>query len=277
MTFNIQTIKDIRLSILDMITRARSSHIGSAFSIVEILYVLYFHILRVDPANPSFADRDKFLLSKAHASSALYATLAHRGFYSLDVLDRYMLNRGTIPAHLDMTVVPGLESSAGSLGHGLSLGLGMALAAIKRKLSSKIYVLVSDGELNEGSVWEAIMLASSLGLSNLTLIVDYNKIQSFGLTNEIINQSNIFNRLRSFGWEVIAVAGHDLKEIYQALSFQSSKPLAVIANTVKGCGVSFMENQLAWHYKSPDEKQYELAKEEINKLTLGILAGKQYA
>lgn len=275
--FNIQTIKNIRLSILDMITRARSSHIGSAFSIVEILYVLYFHILRVDPADPSVAGRDKFLLSKAHASSALYATLAHRGFYPLGVLDGYMLNQGTIPAHLDMTVVPGLESSAGSLGHGLSLGLGMALAALKSKLSTKVYVLVSDGELNEGSVWEAIMLASSLGLNNLTLIVDYNRIQSFGLTNEIINQSNIFDRLRAFGWEVIEVEGHNLTAIHQALSCQAAKPLAVIADTVKGCGVSFMENQLAWHYKSPDEKQYELAKEEINKLTLEALAGKRYA
>ena len=289
--FDIELIKKVRLSVLEMITRARSSHIGSAFSIVEILYVLYFHVLNVNPEEPLIEGRDKFILSKAHASSALYATLAHKGFFSLDLLNNYMLNNGTIPAHLDMTVVPGLEISAGSLGHGLPIGLGMAIAANKKfhcelldspnKLNERlaqVFVLVSDGELNEGSVWEAIMLAGSLKLTNLKLIVDYNKIQSFGLTNEIINQANIAERLRAFGWEVLEVHGHDLNQIYEALICDNSgKPLAVVANTVKGCGVSFMENKLAWHYKSPSEDEFKQAQEEILNLSIESLAGRAYA
>lgn len=277
--FDIETIKKIRISVLEMITRARSSHIGSAFSIIEILYLLYFHILKIDHLNPSMEERDRFILSKAHASSALYATLAHRGFFPLELLDTYMLNNGALPAHLDMTVAPGLEISAGSLGHGLPIGLGMAIAANKKagKNSSKVFVLISDGELNEGSVWEAIMLAASLKLSQLKLIVDYNKIQSFGLTNEIIDQTNMAERFRAFGWEAIEVHGHDLNQIYQALNSVSDKPLAIVANTVKGCGVSFMENKLAWHYKSPNEDEFIRAKEEILSLTIDSLAEKLYA
>jgi transketolase len=289
--FDIELIKKVRLSILEMITRARSSHIGSAFSIVEILHVLYFHVLNVNPEEALMENRDKFILSKAHASSALYATLAHKGFFSLDLLNNYMLNNGTIPAHLDMTVVPGLEISAGSLGHGLPIGLGMAIAANKKfnhelldslnkpnKRLEQVFVLVSDGELNEGSVWEAIMLAGSLKLTNLKLIVDYNKIQSFGLTNEIIDQANVADRLRAFGWEVLEIHGHDLNQIYKALTCDSSgKPLAIVANTVKGCGVSFMENKLAWHYKSPSEDEFKQAQEEILNLSIESLAGRAYA
>jgi transketolase len=289
--FDIELIKKVRLSILEMITRARSSHIGSAFSIVEILYILYFHVLKVNPEQPLMESRDRFILSKAHASSALYATLAHRGFFSLDLLDNYMLNNGTIPAHLDMTVVPGLEISAGSLGHGLPIGLGMALAVNKKfhrelldssgdleKRCGQVFVLVSDGELNEGSVWEAIMLAASLKLANLKLVIDYNKIQSFGLTNEIINQANIAERLKAFGWEVLEIHGHDLNQIYKALTYDNSeKPIAIVANTVKGCGVSFMENKLAWHYKSPNDDEFKQAQEEILNLSIESLARRAYA
>jgi transketolase len=217
--------------------------------------------------------------------------LAHKGFFSLDLLNNYMLNNGTIPAHLDMTVVPGLEISAGSLGHGLPIGLGMAIAANKKNNQvlpdslnkpnerlAQVFVLVSDGELNEGSVWEAIMLAGSLKLTNLKLIVDYNKIQSFGLTNEIINQANIAERLKAFGWEVLEVNGHDLNQIYKALTCDSSgKPFAIVANTVKGCGVSFMENKLAWHYKSPSEDEFKQAQEEILNLSIESLARRAYA
>lgn len=289
--FDIELIKKVRLSVLEMITRARSSHIGSAFSIVEILYVLYFHVLKVNPEQPLMEGRDKFILSKAHASSALYATLAHRGFFSLQLLDTYMLNNGALPAHLDMTVAPGLEISAGSLGHGLPIGLGMAIAASKKfdhrlpnssndlsERLTQVFVLVSDGELNEGSIWEAIMLAGSLKVSNLKLIVDYNKIQSFGLTNEIIDQANIAERLKAFGWEVLEIHGHDLNQIYNALTCDNSeKPLAIVANTVKGCGVSFMENKLAWHYKSPSEEEFKQAQEEILNLSIESLARRAYA
>jgi transketolase len=202
-----------------------------------------------------------------------------------------MLNNGALPAHLDMTVAPGLEISAGSLGHGLPIGLGMAIAANKKinqrlpdssndlsKRLTQLFVLVSDGELNEGSVWEAIMLAGSLKLTNLKLIVDYNKIQSFGLTNEIIDQANVAERLRAFAWEVLEIHGHDLNQIYKALTRDNSgKPLAIVANTVKGCGVSFMENKLAWHYKSPSEDEFKQAQEEILNLSIESLAGRAYA
>ncbi len=251
--------KKVRLHVLDMVFRAQSSHVGAAYSIVEILVALYFKILKIDPKNPNKTDRDKFLLSKAHGSTALYAILAEQGFFPLSYLERYYVDDGILPGHLDRISAPGIEYSMGSLGHGLSVGVGMAIANRQTKNLGRIFVLLSDGECNEGSVWEAVMLAAHLRLTNLTAIVDYNKIQSFGRTNEVINQEPIVDRWKAFGWDVVEVNGHDFEELLAALEMDQTRPKVIIAHTIKGKGVSFMEDSLDWHYKSPNKEQYEQA------------------
>jgi transketolase len=245
----------IRKSILSMMHNSRSSHIGGCFSIVEILYSLYFDVLNIDPQNPQKKDRDIFILSKGHSSAALYATLAHRGFFPQEWLARYYIDDGLLPGHLDMTVVPGVECSAGSLGHGLSIGLGMAIARTIRKEQGRVFVLVGDGECNEGSVWEAVMLAGTRAVDRLTLIIDYNHLQGMG--RDVINQSNFAERFSSFGWKSIEVDGHDIDMLRSVLSAASSEaaPTAIVAHTIKGKGVSFMEDRLEWHYKSPNDEQ----------------------
>lgn len=257
--------KKIRTHILNMITKSQSSHIGSSLSIVEILIVLYFRILNVDPKNPEKNDRDKFILSKGHGSAAFYATLAERGFFPISYLERYYIDDGILPGHLDR-VGPGIENSAGSLGHGLSLGIGMAISNHQTGNPGRIFVLLGDGECNEGSIWEGIMLASHLKLENLTVIVDYNKIQSFGRTNEVINQEPITERWKSFGWNVFVVDGHDLIQLIKAFEAKQNGPKVIIAHTIKGKGISFMENSLDWHYKSPNKEQYDQALKELEKL-----------
>ena len=257
------TVTNIRNSILHMVHYSKSSHVGTCLSMVEILYTLYFRILRIDPQDPGKPDRDKFILSKGHGSAALYATLAERGFYDKSVLDRYYVDDGILPGHLDMTAVPGIDASAGSLGHGLSIAVGMAIANRQMKNPGRVYVILGDGECNEGSVWEAVMLASSLKLSNLTAIIDYNKIQSFGRTNDIINQENMGERWKAFGWETHEINGHDPDSIEAACLAPQTRPKAIIADTVKGKGVSFMEDKLEWHYKSPNDSQLMEALQEL--------------
>lgn len=242
---------------------SHSSHIGSCLSIADILYVLYFKVLNVDPEHPQKPDRDKFILSKGHGSAALYATLAERGFFTKDYLNRFHIDDGVLPGHLDREAVPGVEASAGSLGHGLSIGIGMAVANRQTRNPGKVVVLLGDGECNEGSVWEGVMLAATLKLTNLTAIIDYNKLQSFGRTNEVINQENMAERWKVFGWEAYEVNGHDLRELEEVLRAPQAAPKAVIAHTVKGKGVSFMEDRLEWHYKSPTREQYEQACREL--------------
>ncbi|MCE2928065.1 MAG: transketolase, partial [Candidatus Caenarcaniphilales bacterium] len=260
----LEIIANIRKSVLQMVHQAKSSHVGAAFSIVEILYVLYFKHMNIDPKTPAKADRDRFILSKAHASAALYSTLAHRGFFPLEYLMTYCINNGKLPGHLDKDAVPGVEISAGSLGHGLPIAVGMALADKKKNNGAKVYCIVGDGECNEGSIWEAAMLAASLKLDNLTVIIDYNKIQSFGNTNEIIDQSNIAERWSAFGFEAYELLdGHDIQALEKLFENKSEKPKAIIAHTTKGKGVSFMENKLAWHYKSPNDEELKTAIEEL--------------
>lgn len=256
--------KKIRKSILYMTHYSFSSHVGSCLSIVDILYVLYFRVLDIDPMNPAYKDRDKFILSKAHGSAALYATLAERGFIEKDYLNKYFVDDGKLPGHLDMEKTPAVEISGGSLGHGLSIGVGMAVANKRDKKKGKIYVLIGDGESNEGSVWEAIMLASTLKLDNLTAIVDFNKLQSVGRTNEVINQHNMPERWRAFGWETSEVDGHDIEKLENSFKASQIGPKAIIAHTIKGKGVSFMENKLEWHYKSVNDEEYGLAVKEID-------------
>ena len=218
--------------------------------------------MKHDPQNPQDPNRDIFVLSKGHASAGLYAILAHCGYFPEEDLMTYCVNDGKLPGHLDKDSCAGVEVSAGSLGHGFPVALGMAIA--RKNTSQQVYSLIGDGECNEGSVWEAAMLAPSLGLKNFTVSIDFNKIQSFGKTNEIIDQSNMAERWASFGWDTIEIDGHNLEDIDKAFQRISDKPKAVIAHTVKGKGVSFMEDELLWHYKSPNDEQLKQALEELS-------------
>ncbi len=255
--------KNIRKALLLMNHRSNASHSGSALSIVDMLAVLYFKYLNINPSNPKDEKRDRFILSKGHASSALYATLAERGFFPKEFLDSFYVDNGILPGHVDMEAAPGLECAAGSLGHGLSIAVGMAVAAKYQKTKSKVVVMISDGELNEGSIWEPLLLAPHINLNNLTVIVDYNKIQSFGITNEVINLEPLNKKLKTFNWDVIEIDGHNFSEIESALNKKTTAPKFIIAHTIKGKGVSFMENKLEWHYRSPNKELLEHAYKEL--------------
>ena len=259
------TCRELRKTILDMMHYSKSSHIGSCFSIVEIIYSLYSRILNVQPADLKNPNRDVFILSKAHASAALYAALAYKDFFPKEWLKRYYIDDGILPGHLDRDAVPGVECSCGSLGHGLSIGLGMAIAKKTRNLSGRVFVLLGDGECNEGSVWEATMFASTKRMDNLVAIVDFNHLQGMGA--DVIDQANLSERFSVFGWHSEVVDGHNIEAISKALlTDPKGKPLAIIANTVKGKGVSFMEGKVEWHYRSPNDQEYEQALKELEDL-----------
>ncbi len=256
--------KEIRKSVVKMAHASYASHTGSALSIVDILTVLYFKVLNIDPELPKDFERDRFILSKGHSSAALYATLAERGFFDKKYLDKYYCDSGILPGHVDMEAVPGLDASAGSLGHGLSLGTGMALAMRKDETKNQVYVLVGDGELNEGSVWEAIMFIPHIKLSNLTLIIDYNKLQGYGRNDNILKLAPFEEKFVSFGWNVLQVDGHDFSALEQAMREKTKYPKVIIADTVKGKGVSFMEDNFLWHYKSPGNEELKTAIRELS-------------
>lgn len=253
--------RTVRRDIVRMMEYSKSSHIGSGLSIVDILAVLYSGELNIEPGNLGDPRRDIFILSKGHASAALYATLAERGFFPKEWLDRYYVDGGMLPGHLDMTAVPGVECSAGSLGHGLPVGVGMAIAKKKKGLPGRVFVLIGDGEANEGSVWEAVMLAATLRLDNLRVIVDFNHLQGMG--RDVIEQSNLADRFRAFGCEVVETDGHDHDALARAFRTDTDRPNVVVAHTVKGKGVGFMEDRLEWHYKSPDKAQTAEALREL--------------
>ncbi|WP_176231750.1 transketolase [Candidatus Hakubella thermalkaliphila] len=258
--------RQIRRLVVQMNAAARSSHVGSALSIVDLLVVLYFRILRFDLENPRAGDRDRFILSKGHGCTALYATLAERGFFSKDILDTYYQDGGLLAGHADNHNVPGIEVATGSLGHGLSIGVGMALAGKHDQKNYRVFVLLGDGECDEGSVWEATMSASHFKLDNLITIVDFNKLQAMGRVEEVMNLEPFAEKWCSFGWSVREIDGHDFRQIEDALTkvpFESAKPSLILAHTVKGKGVSYMEDQLSWHYKSPNERELALALEEL--------------
>jgi len=267
---NIDPVSDfarsIRIEALKMVFEAKASHIGGAFSMADILAVLYSGVLKIDPAYPKAQDRDRFLLSKGHAVTSLYSALALKGFFPIDELATYGKDGSRLIAHASHKV-PGIELSTGSLGHALSVGCGMALAAKRKKQNWRVFVLLSDGELDEGSNWEAILFAPQHRLDNLTVIIDYNKIQSLGTIKEVIDLDPLGEKFAAFRWAVREINGHNHGEIYNALNsvpFETGKPSVVIANTVKGKGVSFMENQLLWHYKSPSKEQVEEAIRQLN-------------
>lgn len=255
---------NIKKSIIYMTHRSKSSHVGSCLSACDILHTLYFSVMNINPADPMMPDRDKFIMSKGHGSAALYSVLAERGFYPKTYLDKYYVDDGILPGHLDMKSVPGIEVSAGSLGHGLSIGIGMAIANKQMKNPGHIFILLGDGECNEGSVWEAVMLSSTLKLDNVTAIVDFNGLQGFGKTHEVIDQRNLAERWKSFGWETYDVNGHDCTELKNILLMPQKSSKAIIAHTVKGKGVCFMEDRLEWHYKSPNDEQCNLAIKELD-------------
>lgn len=255
-----KTLNQIRATIIRLVHKAQVSHVGAALSIVDILYMLYFKIANVEHT----PDRDVIILSKGHASAALYAVLYHKHLLDKAALEGYAGNEGTLPCHIDKEKSPYFEISSGSLGHGLSVGVGMALAKQLNRNKGRVFVICGDGEMNEGSIWEAVMFAGSRQLSNLVLIVDQNRLQAFAPNEEIIKQKNLSQQLQTFGFDVKDIDGHDLTQIEQALTYiPTGKPLAVVAHTIKGKGISFMENKLEWHYKSPNDEQFAAALEEL--------------
>lgn len=258
---------EIRKSIVRMITKAKASHIGGSLSAADIVAALYFRILSVDPKNPGWEERDIFILSKGHCCSALYAALAERGFFGKEKLGGFCADGGSLWGHVSRGCAPGVEATTGSLGHGLPIGLGMAIAAKRNNPKKKIVVMLSDGECDEGSIWEAALCAAQFKLDNLTVIIDYNKIQSFGSVEEVMNLDPLAEKWKSFGWEAREIDGHDMGEIagvLEKLPFSGGKPSVVVAHTIKGKGVSFMENRLEWHYKSPTPEQCEAALRELD-------------
>lgn len=256
--------RKVREDILKLIYRTKSPHIGSSFSIVEILVALYFNQMNTTPEDPFHPERDRFILSKGHACATLYAVLAERGFLRKEDLDGFAVNNGVLEQHPNRDLATGIEVSTGSLGHGLSIGAGKALAGKVDGRSYHVYALLSDGELNEGSVWEAIMFAGHHKLNKLVAMVDSNKIQALGRTRDIIDLEPIGRKWDVFGWHAQEVDGHDFPSILRAFSsLSSAKPNVIILHTVKGKGVSFMENQLLWHYRTPNEQEYELALKEL--------------
>jgi transketolase len=255
----------IRRTTLDIIHYTGSPHIGSSFSIVEILAALYFHEMKVSPETAADPERDRFILSKGHACATLYATLYHRGFMSREDLDGFAVDGGLLEHHPKIDLKRGIEVSTGSLGHGLSIGAGMALAARLDGRPVAVHVLMSDGELNEGSVWEAAMFSGHHCLENLTAYVDFNKIQALGCTRDIIDMEPLADKWRSFGWNALECDGHDIKGIIAALESRAvGRPNILILHTVKGKGVSFMEDKLLWHYRCPDKDEYERAVRELS-------------
>lgn len=267
---SMELAKKVRLHCLKMTNHAKSSHIGSMFSIVDILAVLYGSILNIDPNDPQKSERDRFVLSKGHAGAALYATLAECGFFKVEELDTYCDNESRLSGHVSH-YVPGVEVSTGSLGHGLSIGAGFAYFGKMSNLTHKVYVLLGDGECDEGMIWEAAMFAPHHKLSNLIAIVDYNKIQSLGTVQETLALEPFRMKWEAFGWNVIEVDGHnhtELKEIFDSTTLaNTSKPSCILAHTVKGKGVSFMENTVLWHYRSPQDEEYTSAKKELEEFS----------
>lgn len=257
--------KFIRKKSLEMVSQANASHIGSALSIADILAVLYSDVLKINSQDSRFDDRDRFILSKGHATVALYAALAARGFITEEELKTYGELNSRLMNHVSHKV-PGVEFSTGSLGHGLPFGVGKALHAKKHKKVWKTYVLMSDGELAEGSNWESYLFARHHSLGNLVAIVDNNSLQSFTTIADTLNTFPMDRKLSAFDWRVLTIDGHDHDQIREALSFNkdSSRPLMVICNTVKGKGVDFMENKVEWHYKSPNPLQLKEAVSQID-------------
>jgi len=243
-----------------MAHRSGGPHVGSALSCADILAVLYGGRLRLEP----WENRDIFILSKAHASMALYAALAVSGLMAPELLQTYCLENGALPAHLDRFTGPGIECSAGSLGHGFNIGLGMAHGFKQQRSGRSVFVLIGDGESQEGSIWEGALFAPPMGLDNFTAIMDYNNLQGYGRATEICSFEPVAAKWQSFGWHVCAIDGHDHSAVLAALAEDSGgRPKLIVARTVKGKGVSFMENELIWHYYIVTDQHKDAALKEL--------------
>ncbi|MBQ9593365.1 MAG: transketolase [Lachnospiraceae bacterium] len=259
---------ELRIDILRMIYRAKTGHVGGDFSVIDMITALYYKHLNISPAQwaEKDPDRDRFILSKGHAVEALYAALGDLGFFDKEEMIETFSQFGSPYIGHANNHVPGIDLNSGSLGHGLALGVGMALAGKRDHRDYRVYVVMGDGEVQEGSVWEAAMAGSHYKLDNLVAIVDRNRLQISGTTEEVMSLDSQEERWASFGWHVISIDGNDMNAVDKALTVAretKGRPVAIISNTVKGKGVSFIENQAAWHHKVPDEAQYEAAMAEL--------------
>lgn len=259
--------KKIRELLLEMSHHGDAPHLGSSLSCVELVTAAYWSFLQISPQDPFNAKRDRFILSKGHAITTLYAALALKGFFPIEELKTFNQDGSRLPEHPSPRCVPGVEMATGSLGHGLSVGIGFALASRLREENFRTMVLMSDGECNEGSVWEAALFAPKQKLNNLIAIVDFNKWQATGRSEEVMSLAPLADKWRAFGWETYEIDGNNLDQILKVFAEipKSEKPVAIVAHTVKGKGISFMEDDNNWHYRIPNEKELALAKAELFK------------
>ena len=257
----------VRIDVAKINCRTRDSHIGGGYSAVDIMSVLYTKILHISRENLVDPDRNIFILSKGHIATTMFTVLAHAGLIPYEDLDKHPVNGEDYAGHVRKYTVPGVEMSAGSLGHGSCVGCGMAYAKRIQRYKGNVYVLMGDGECNEGSVWESVMFASRFQLSNLVLIVDRNHFQAYGSDEAVLNMGNLEEKFKSFGCRTVTIDGHDYKRIQDELEHGRDEfpgpPTVIIADTVKGKGISFMENRLEWHFKSPSEEQLKIILEEL--------------
>ena len=260
------TALKVRKGIIEGVHAAKAGHPGGSLSSADILTYLYFKEMNIDPENPKMENRDRFVLSKGHAAPALYATLANRGYFEVEKLLTLRQIGSYLQGHPDMKYIPGVDMSTGSLGQGISCAVGMALSAKHFGNDYSVYTILGDGEIEEGQVWEAAMFAANKGLSNLTAFVDFNNLQIDGTIEEVNSACPIDKKFEAFNWHTIIIDGHDFDQIEAALAEAKTvdKPVAIIAKTVKGKGVSFMENQVGWHGTAPNDEQYEQAMAELN-------------
>lgn len=260
--------KRVRMDVAKINYRTRDSHIGGGYSAIDVMAVLYTKILGVSRKNLDDPNRNIFILSKGHIATTMFTVLAHAGIIPMEDLDKHLQNGDNYAGHTRRYTVPGIEMSAGSLGHGSCVGAGMAYAKRVQNYKGNVYVLMGDGECNEGSVWESAMFAARFDLSNLVLIVDRNRLQAYGYDKDVLNMDDLVDKFRSFGCHAVEIDGHDYTQIErtlsEAVSEKPKQPTVIIANTIKGKGVSFMEDRLEWHFKSPNEEQLKQALEELN-------------
>lgn len=254
----------LRRHVVRMCSRGGSSHVGSALSVADIVAMLYGAVLRVDPGDPGWTGRDRFILSKGHAGACVYAALAESGFFPVERLEQHYRNGSALSGHVSHKGVPGVDFSTGSLGHGLGVGAGMALQLRRAGGGQQVYVVLGDGECDEGSVWEAALFAAHQGLANLCAIIDHNKLQSLGPIAETIALEPFADKWASFGWAVSRIDGHDHRALRQAFATRAGdRPTCIIADTIKGRGVSFMERAVLWHYRSPQGDEFAAAMREL--------------
>lgn len=266
-----QKAKELRKEIITMIYNAKSGHPGGSLSAIDMLVGLYYFKLRIEPKNPLWEDRDRFVLSKGHCSPAIYAVLADKGYFPKSELEGYRKINRMLQGHPELST-PGIDFAGGALGQGLSFALGIALACKLDKRNCNVYAMIGDGEAQEGAIWEASMAASFYKLDNLIVIIDKNQVQQTGMTKDVMDIGNLALKWKAFGWNVIDINGHDMSQIvkalYKAEKMKNKKPTIIISNTIKGKGVSFMELNHRFHGKAPNDEEYKKAVEEIEKINV---------